>query len=154
MEDSDSENYDEYNYFEDENDSDNDFDVKAERKAFERVSYEHPLLAGLSGVDKKKIIKDLSDQEKFAMNVNIYLVRYKSYFSDEDIRFILDTIYKIDAPKYLNPFAYVLGYYITQGTKKIIDNNLKDSFNIIKGETSISDIDIIRYARYWMINLL
>lgn len=54
MEDSDSENYDEYNYFEDENDSDNDFDVKAERKAFERVSYEHPLLAGLSGVDKKK----------------------------------------------------------------------------------------------------
>lgn len=88
------------------------------------------------------------------MNVNIYLVRYKSYFSDEDIRFILDTIYKIDAPKYLNPFAYVLGYYITQGTKKIIDNNLKDSFNIIKGETSISDIDIIRYARYWMINLL
>jgi hypothetical protein len=155
MDESDYEN-ENYENFYDEYDSDreSDFDVKAERKAFERVSYEHPLLAGISGIDKKKIIKDLSDQEKFAMNVNSYLMRYKSFFSDEDIRFILDTIYKIQEPKYLNPFGYILGYYVTQGNKKIIDTNLKDSFNIIKGESSISDVDIIRYARYWIINLL
>jgi hypothetical protein len=132
-----------------------DFDVKAERKAFERVSYEHPLLTSLSTGDKKRgFSKDLTSQEKFAIGVNSYLIRYKSFFTDDEIIKILDTIYKIDSPKYLNPFGYVLGYYVTQGTSKIIDKKLQDAFNIIKGESSISEPDIIRYARYWIINLL
>ena len=55
---------------------------------------------------------------------------------------------------YLNPVAFILGFYILKN--KVIDkqrfSNLNDHFKILMETNYISPIDVIRYARYIIIN--
>ena len=54
---------------------------------------------------------------------------------------------------YLNPIAFILGFYILKN-KKINRDKFKslDNFKILMDENFISSIDVLRYARYWIIN--
>jgi hypothetical protein len=54
--------------------------------------------------------------------------------------------------KYLNPTAYILGFYITQGGRKINKTLLKQVFNKVlpklPKDSGIKKPDVIRYARF------
>jgi hypothetical protein len=54
--------------------------------------------------------------------------------------------------KYLNPTAYILGFYITQGGRKINEPLLKQVFNKVlpklPKDSGIKKPDVIRYARF------
>ena len=57
----------------------------------------------------------------------------------------------LDKIKYLNPTAYIIGYIVTNGGKKIDKKLLKKSFTKLNllTDDSVKPADVVRYARYW-----
>jgi len=57
----------------------------------------------------------------------------------------------LDKVKYLNATAYILGYVITHGGKKIDEKIMQKVFEKLRYLTddSVKPPDVVRYARYW-----
>lgn len=98
------------------------------------------------------------------------LDRFKSYLGAISHRMTEDDIFNIsvkdrndmclkannlDKIKYLNPTAYIIGYVVTNGGKKIDKKLLKNSFTKLDllTDDSVKPADVVRYARYWERNL-
>ena len=118
-------------------------------KAFERIGFQNILLSG----DRKTGI--ISDQERFAEKVNVYLQKYRDeLFSDSQLSFLIEKINSIKNVRFKNPLGYVLGYYVNDisniGSKYINKTKFKKIKKIVKAESEVISLpDIIRYARMW-----
>ena len=53
--------------------------------------------------------------------------------------------------RFLNPTAYILGYYITNGEKNISKSKMKTVFSFLNKlrDDSVKKPDVVRYARFW-----
>ena len=120
-----------------------------EIKAFERIGFQNILLSG----DRKTGI--ISDQERFAEKVNVYLQKYRDeLFTDYQLNFLLEKINSIKNVRFKNPLGYVLGYYVNDisniGNKYINKTKFKKIKKIVKAESEVISLpDIIRYSRMW-----
>lgn len=58
---------------------------------------------------------------------------------------------RLDKVKYLNATAYILGYVITRGGKKIDNKLMQKAFANLRymNDDSVKPSDVVRYARYW-----
>lgn len=105
---------------------------------------------------KRQYKIDQTPEERFVDSVsmsarNINSKDYEISFSEDDIDFLTNTS-RISAIKtqYLNPTAYILGYYITEkftiNERRMIKvlNNLNDI------DEKMKPVDLIRYARFWI----
>ena len=144
--DEDNDDYYDYDY---EDNIEEDKKYGDEFKAFERIGFQNILLSG----DRKTGI--ISDEERFAEKVNVYLQKYREeLFDDSQISYLLDKINSIKDVRFKNSLAYVLGYYVVDSdsiNKYINKNKFNKIKKIIKTESEIVSLpDIIRYARMWM----
>lgn len=120
-----------------------------EIKAFERIGFQNILLSG----DRRTGI--ISDQERFAEKVNVYLQKYREeLFTDYQLNFLLEKINSIKNVRFKNPLGYVLGYYVNDisniGNKYINKTKFKKIKKIVKTESEVISLpDIIRYSRMW-----
>lgn len=84
-----------------------------------------------------------------------------SYKMNEDDIFVISTqdrnamclkANNLDKIKYLNPTAYIIGYIVTGGGKKINKKLLTESFTKLDYLTddSVKPADVVRYAKYWV----
>lgn len=137
---------DNYDY---EDNIEDEMQVGNEIKAFERIGFQNILLSG----DRKTGI--ISDQERFAEKVNVYLQKYREeLFTDSQLNFLLERINTIKNVRFKNPLGYVLGYYVNDinniGIKYINPTKFKKIKKIVKTESEVISLpDIIRYARMW-----
>lgn len=92
--------------------------------------------------------------------------RFKSYVGAISHRMSEDNIFDIsikdrnamclkannlDKIKYLNPTAYIIGYFVTKGGNKIDKKLLQKSFTKLHllTDDSVKSADVVRYAKYW-----
>lgn len=111
----------------------------------------------------------MSPLDKFRNSVNSVarnLVNMGLTLSNEDVVRMLSKASEIENVGFKNPTAYVLGYWVVQnGTiskekvehiinrfifRKVNDTN--EEFLLI--QSSVSGIDVVRYARYWTMHLI
>ena len=145
-------------YSDDEDDFNDNYDygeeeiqeeIGQEFKAFERAGFQNILLTG----DRSSGI--LSDQERFAEKVNVYLQKYRDeLFNDSQMNYLLDKINSIKNVRFKNPLGYVIGYYVTDrnryGEKYINVQKYNKIKKIVKDESDVISLpDVIRYARMW-----
>lgn len=68
-----------------------------------------------------------------------------------DIRYILDQIPDIPNPKYKNPTAFVLGFWVTRRNGTIDKERVKKLLPHLSSLTyPVKDFDVIRYANLWI----
>lgn len=68
-----------------------------------------------------------------------------------DIRYILDQIPDIPNPKYKNPTAFVLGFWVTRRDGTIDKERVKKLLPYLSSLTyPVKDFDVIRYANLWV----
>jgi len=68
-----------------------------------------------------------------------------------DVRYILDQIPDIPNPKYKNPTAFVLGFWVTRRDGTIDKERVKKLQPHLASLTyPIKDFDVIRYANLWI----
>lgn len=68
-----------------------------------------------------------------------------------DIRYILDQIPDIPNPKYKNPTAFVLGFWVTRRNGTIDKERVKKLLPHLASLTyPVKDFDVIRYANLWI----
>tara|TARA_Y100000389_G_C17406444_1_gene488347 strand:+ start:202 stop:696 length:495 start_codon:yes stop_codon:yes gene_type:complete len=128
-----------------------------EINAFERVGA--PELIGLTlstfvegklgKINDKLNILSRTDNEAFSFKVAAIAKNFNINYNE--INSILTEIYKIKNIKYKNPTAFVVGYLVTRGGKKINKNEITKLIknkNLI--ESNIKGPDILRYARFWI----
>lgn len=68
-----------------------------------------------------------------------------------DVRYILDQIPDIPNPKYKNPTAFVLGFWVTRRDGTIDKERVKKLLPHLASLTyPVKDFDVIRYANLWI----
>ena len=111
----------------------------------------------------RKIISKINPLDRFKYEVDKFAKELhetdKILFDVKDRDEMCLHASKLNNIKYLNPIAYVIGYWITDGGEKINIKKWKN-INTIKNEVQIINInlkdsniypaDIIRYSRYWL----
>lgn len=142
-----------------------------EAKAYERVMYnvpdviaalQGPRITGKIGDIQSKLNKiSLQPQERFMLQVNAVYnsLSEKGVISliDGQIDIILNHIENIPNAEYKNPTAYILGYIAsmdsttTKLNRKNVENVLRNILPKLDTESSITEPDILRYARLWQL---
>ena len=154
-----------YRIYEDDEDFVSETKFMAERDAYLRTH------AGFSeeGTEQIKILfgknmaeayrelyrKGYTDTDRFRILISVansQLGKYDLFIGKKDIESIKDVIIDRAPSKinYINTTCLLLGYYITNGGKTIINKEKFDK--IVKILPKIPDItapDVIRYARFW-----
>jgi hypothetical protein len=68
-----------------------------------------------------------------------------------DVRYILDQIPDIPDPKYKNPTAFVLGFWVTRRNGTIDKDRVEKLLPHLAALTyPVKDYDVIRYANLWI----
>ena len=68
-----------------------------------------------------------------------------------DVRYIIDQILDIPNPKYKNPTAFVLGFWVTRRNGTIDKDRVKKLIPHLASLTyPVKDFDVIRYANLWI----
>ncbi len=127
---------------------------------FERVGGKQ---LGLTDIDGKQIRIGQDPLDKFQIIVDALSRKLINefnnvYLDEDDITRLIDTARKFrDTVKYKNPYAYILGYIVSDGGKKInkarfdtIKNNILPKF---VNDDSVRPEDVLRYGRFWTIIL-
>lgn len=157
-------------YFnEDENlgDENKGVEMQAGIKDFERVGIGNISACDLY-IDKKQNKKFLSQIENFCKNVNAIIIDIINNSNPQilynfDLQNIIENIKNLNTPEYKNPTAYILGYYIAEGSeislnqerlrrvfKMLNHSEFTDENTYIVSDKSVLEPDIIRYARLWI----
>ena len=136
-------------------------------KDLERIgNYEHPLLVNLkfgggkgkgdiNKVQEKYFRINASDEEKFAHILEAVFYNWNDtlHFDQTNLIEMLDAVYGIRHINSKNPTCYLFGYYIVDKGKsqpKINKTKLQEIKDIIKHQTDVTDVDVIRYCRLWL----
>lgn len=102
-----------------------------------------------------KIMKKYRDQtgiDDFCNNVNRIARDFD--MDDSEIQYMTETARNVTSKiEFKNPIAYVLGYIASSGGKEITVGNVKKAFKKLKSDMAVTQPDVIRYARYWMLNV-
>jgi hypothetical protein len=69
---------------------------------------------------------------------------------EDDVATITGKFSVVPHGRYKNPFAYVLGYVATRGSREIVDFKTAHQELIQLKDPSVSDADVVRYARLWL----
>ena len=73
--------------------------------------------------------------------------------SEKDITEMLEMAVDLKYVQYKNPTAYILGYMASNGGKKLdktsFDNVIKKVLPHTEDQTSVTPVDVVRYARLW-----
>nr|QBK85264.1 MAG: uncharacterized protein LCIVAC01_00730 [Iridovirus LCIVAC01] len=114
----------------------------------------------LQQIQKRARRQDLDPEDKFFLSFNVYSAIYQKELdiTDEDIKYIVDNVYRIKNIGYKNPAGMLFGYYVLDIKTKGVEINkrrLEKIFRLlprvnIKDDIFISKPDIIRYARFWI----
>jgi hypothetical protein len=117
----------------------------------------------LQQIQKRARRQDLTPEEKFLKGFEAYAGIYKRNemlnIPDGDIEYIRRNIYRIKNVGYKNPAGILFGYYVLDikenGKVEINKKKLEKVIKLlprvnIKDDISITDPDIIRYARFWI----
>jgi hypothetical protein len=153
--DEDYEDQDEY-IDEDEYKDEEENRFQAEVNVFERVNRRDNIDIDIDiGIGPKKNRTQETPIERFVKFVNAIALELtnENYLSEDDVKYILEKIRKVNKPEYKNPTAYILGYIATNnGGNKINKDKLIECFNLLDKlvDKSVTQPDIIRYARLWM----
>jgi hypothetical protein len=111
----------------------------------------------LSAFQKKLQRIEQSPEDRFREYVNAIAKSISDkgvgiMFSDDEIEMLLSPA-KVESIKsaYLNPTAYLLGYYIA-GDGGIDAKKMKDVLKVLEQLTDdkVKPADLVRYARFWM----
>jgi len=141
-------------------------EYKAEMGAFDRVGRRLGMgnvgtvvegSGGMFDLQRKINIKSQDAGELFASNLSQYINFLSENgilsLSDSDMEIMEGKIPSISKIKFINPLAYLLGYVASRGGKKTLnDKEVKYVINEILPkipENPITDVDVIRYARFW-----
>ena len=135
-------------------------EFRPEVRAYERVGPSgmlHNILSGVQMPDSqgKLARQSLKPEDRFYMAIDAISRKWSSAgilpLQETDINNILDKAKDISNIKYMNPVAFILGYWATQGGKNYdqVNTIIKDTLPLIKNEGSVYPEDVIRYARYW-----
>jgi len=135
---------------EDDNDFENEYNV------FERTEYlEHDYLAE---TDDETPVTDTELVQRFYIFIDAVMRNLNELkiikVTQADIKEVLRRSRLLTAPKFKNPTAYVLGYWVSQnGTfdRKRFDNVVKLIDELIY---PVKPYDIIRYTNLWLNRLM
>ena len=149
--------YNEYeNQFEEEGENENEnIGMGPEVNAFERMGVRNDFnMPFMDNLDKKNKLKK-TPLERFYESVNAICQKLldKNKLSQGDIKFILESIGKIDKPEYKNATGYILGYIVSGGGNKINKKKLLEAIDLSSDfleDKSVQAPDIIRYSRLWI----
>lgn len=139
---------DDYNDYNDYSDNDN---FAEEFAVHERVS------TGLMG--DSDVFQNPKDRFSRFVSIQVEYLIKKGYLSIEDREKLFDHIPNINKIEYKNATGYIFGYMVSGGGKNISKESCKRIFKISKivfnnndniFDINVSEVDIIRYGRYWI----
>ena len=116
------------------------------------------LVGGLIGDLQKKMMRELSSEDRFKIYVDAISRKLSSdetvHISNSDIDVMLDKVPAINGVQYKNPTAYILGFLATRGGRGMdnVSNIIKNVLPAI-GDVGVEAPDVVRYARYWVMHL-
>jgi hypothetical protein len=135
-------------------------DYQMEATAFERVGVSGKLSELLSTTDEKGKENE-TPEDRFLKAVDAISRGINSegviQISQEDINVMLEKTTGISNVKHKNATCYVLGYLASEGGKSLNPEKVSLVINKIlpniDKSSGIEPEDVIRYARFWYINL-
>jgi len=142
--------------------NDNEYEEKGEdylmeENAFERVGVSGKLSELLSTTDEKE---NVTPEDRFLKAVDAIargLNTDNFQISQVDINTMLEKSTEITNLKFKNATAYVLGYLASDGGKNLNVEKVKFVIDkilpTIDKSSGIEPEDVIRYARFWKLNL-
>lgn len=126
-----------------------EIEYKAEMKAFERTGFVYVKSTSLKNVT--------NPYEAFKLRLTNAFDKFSRELRiSGQLQHLLDPILSIQHIEFKNPFAYMLGYAVIEN-KRINKPRLENAIKLLpeivpKGE--ITEVDILRYAYYWIEILL
>lgn len=130
----------------------NDYELKQEINIFDRIGGVGDLM-----ITSDSITQDPSDHFKLKVNaIARNLIENRNVnLNENDITVLLDKVEKIKEKGFnigfINPSAYILGYIASNGGTGIVLNNITKVFqNVLKLVDSVTEPDVVRYARFWI----
>lgn len=154
-------------FYDEEYYSDQEGEYKAEITAYERSGHGGRLSellsssAVVSGMDEVYKLSNISPEDRFLILVDAISRRFNNdgiiEITQADITTMLEKTGMMMGVRYKNPIAYILGFLATNGGSKIVKKNIDHIINKvlpkIGDEGGVYPPDVIRYARYWVMNL-
>lgn len=155
----DDENYDDEQdqEIDEQEDSNSDYEVQAERGAWDRTSHEDPFIAVFDKPepsDEKehlKWVRNLSKKERFYYTIRSeVLPEVEEKFREKiDKKFLVEKTMDLVGLEYKNPWAFVLGFISRKLSRVKVQDTFDRTPQHIKEQYGITRADIVRYARYW-----